>query len=348
MDAMSCWFNNADNVEGNTIVGNLREGISVLGNSTTKLTKNVFVNNPIGVHCGQINGEGESKPSPVLSGNVFWENPQDFQMLGKPAELPPGNEKAAVTFTSMERRDFALAADSPAGKAGAGAVKPVPFASPFPVQPQEIAMMPDGDTREFDKWKKGAPEAKPAAAREAPATKPAAAADKSGSSTAATPEQLERERANAKMRMQQDRRRFAKDDLADAEKLYQVANKNWRSAEARESLEKMVSKYPDFNRTGCALLYLGQMSEGKDRENYLKQAIKHGDCYYGDGVQVGAFARYLLGHTYRDQGNKAEAQKLFDDIRTSFSSAITHGGDSLVAVMREEGQTMKAGTQPAE
>lgn len=179
---------------------------------------------------------------------------------------------------------------------------------------------------------------------QAPATKPTMEEDRS---TAAAREQLDREKGNAKARMAQDRRRFAKDDLADAERLYQVANRNWRSKEAKESLEQMIAKYPQFNRTGCAILYLGQMSEGDDRVKYLTDAItKHGDCYYMNGVQVGAFGRYLLGHTYLDQGKPAEAQKLFDEIRKDYPNAVTHRGDSLVAVMNAEGKSMRAGTQP--
>jgi TolA-binding protein len=351
MDGMSCWFNNADDVEGNTFVANQREGIAVLGDSETKLTKNVFAGSPIAVFGGGIAGRNNQTvgtPKPSLVSNVFWDNQQDFEVSKEAKPLPAGNEKEAPRFVSVEKGNFSLADDSPVRRRGAGAAEALPAASPFPITPEETAMIPDGETRDFAKWKKPAEaEAKPAAAKEGP-TSNATTTVKSASTTAATPAQLARERENAKVRMQQDRRRFPKDDLADAERLYQVANKNWRSAEARESLKTMVSKYPDFNRTGCALLYLGQMAEGNDRESYLTDAIKHGDCYYGNGVQVGAFARYVLGHTYLDQGKKAEAQKLFDEIRANYSNALTHSGDSLVAVMREEGQAMKAGTQPAE
>jgi hypothetical protein len=167
--------------------------------------------------------------------------------------------------------------------------------------------------------------------------------------TAATPRQLTRERENAKVRVQQDRRRFAKDDVADAEQLYQTARKDWRAPEARRAIETMVRQYPDFNRTGCALLYAGQAADGAEREKYLEEAIAgHGDCYFDDGVQVGAFARYLLGHTYLDQGKKAPAQQLFDELRASYPNAITHSGELLAAIVRDEGSTMSAGTQPAE
>jgi TolA-binding protein len=193
----------------------------------------------------------------------------------------------------------------------------------------------------------GQGDANSAALAAAPAPTSKAASERSDS-TAATPEQLKREKGNASARMQQDRRRFPRQDISDAEALYQVANKNWRSAEAKESLQNMIDKYPQFNRTGCGILYLGQMSEGDARIKYLIEAVeKHSDCYYMNGVQVGAFGRYLLAHTYLDQGKNAEAQKLFDEIRKDYRNAVTHRGDSLIAVMNAEGKSMNAGTQPS-
>jgi hypothetical protein len=95
--------------------------------------------------------------------------------------------------------------------------------------------------------------------------------------------------------------------------MYQAAGRDWRSAEAKQNVRTMSAKYPKFNRTGCAIMYLGQMAEGEERVRYLSEAIaKHGDCYFGNGVQVGSFARYLLGHAYLDQGKDVEARKLFD------------------------------------
>jgi len=158
----------------------------------------------------------------------------------------------------------------------------------------------------------------------------------------ATPEQLQRERTNAKVRIRQDVRRFPREQLNEADQLYQAAIKDWRSNEARQGVKALVQKFPELNRTGCALLYVGQMSAGQEREDYLKQAIAHSDSYFGDGVQVGAYARYLLGHHYRDQGKSVEAERFFDEVRQSYPNAITHSGKLLVAVMREEGKEMKA------
>jgi TolA-binding protein len=132
-------------------------------------------------------------------------------------------------------------------------------------------------------------------------------------------------------RMAADRKKHTREELQDAEKLYQVANADWRSDKARESLAKMIEKYPDMDRTGCAVLYLGQMADGKDRAMYLTQAVeKFSDCYYGNGVQVGGWARLLLGLYYQDNGNPDKAKALFDEIRKDYANAIDHQGHLLV------------------
>jgi hypothetical protein len=66
----------------------------------------------------------------------------------------------------------------------------------------------------------------------------------------------EENKANARKRAAEDRRTYKPEELAEIESLYQVANKNWRTPEARESLKKLLDKYDRANRTGCATLYL--------------------------------------------------------------------------------------------
>jgi hypothetical protein len=132
-------------------------------------------------------------------------------------------------------------------------------------------------------------------------------------------------------RMKRDVQVFTEDQLKEVENLYQVGNRNWNTPEARTSLEQVVAKYSSANRAGCALLYLGQWSEGEQREAYLKEAIeRHGDCWYGDGVQVGAMGRYWLGMYYRQLGQSEKANQLFQQIRTEYPDAINHQGVTLV------------------
>ena len=137
-------------------------------------------------------------------------------------------------------------------------------------------------------------------------------------------------------RVQRDGDTYSTEQLEEISRLYQIANKRWNTPEARESLTKLVSKYHKANRSGCALLYLGQMSKGREKERHLRRAIqKHGDCMYGDGVQVGAYARFHLATYYRQVGKGREAQRLFKKIRSDFPDAIDHKGRLLADMMPE-------------
>jgi hypothetical protein len=132
-------------------------------------------------------------------------------------------------------------------------------------------------------------------------------------------------------KLAEDGRKYTPEQLSEAESLYQVANHDWGSPEATESLQTMIKKYPDINRTGCAVLYVAQMSEGDDRGRYLQDCIqKYNDCFYGDGVQVGAYARFLLIRDYKSKGDEKNAAQLSDQIKTSYAQAIDHSGNLLV------------------
>ncbi len=138
------------------------------------------------------------------------------------------------------------------------------------------------------------------------------------------------QQAKARQRMQKDSTVYSAEELREIESLYQVANKGWRSQEGKDSLKKLVEKYGYANRTGCAILYLGQMSEGKEREEYLKRAVDtFSDCYYGDGVQVGAYARFYLAIYYGENGQEDKARKLFKEIREKYPDAVDHKGRAL-------------------
>jgi len=135
-------------------------------------------------------------------------------------------------------------------------------------------------------------------------------------------------------RTAQDQENHTPEQLRDAEQLYQVTNQKWGTPEAKESLQTMIRKYPDLNRTGCAVLYLAQMSQGDERAQYLQECIdKYNDCFYGDGVQVGAYARFLLAQDYKSQGDTEKAKALFDDIKSKYAGAMDHRGILLVDSM---------------
>ena len=143
-------------------------------------------------------------------------------------------------------------------------------------------------------------------------------------------QRVNQQRIKARERMSRDSSVYSPDQLSEIESLYQVANKKWRSQESKDSLKKLIEKFDKANRTGCALLYLGQMSKGKEKEEYLQKAIDgFSDCYYGDGVQVGAYARYHLAYYFKENGQEKKAEQLFKEISSKYPDAIDHKGRLL-------------------
>ncbi len=142
------------------------------------------------------------------------------------------------------------------------------------------------------------------------------------------------QRAKARQRIKQDAQHYSQAQLKEVESLYQVANRNWKTEEGKASLEKLIGQYDKANRTGCAMLYLGQLSQGDQKVLYLLRAIKdHSDCFYGNGVQVGAYARMHLAWHFQKVGEQAKATALFDEIRQMYPEAIDHKGRALVDLM---------------
>lgn len=140
----------------------------------------------------------------------------------------------------------------------------------------------------------------------------------------------------ASKRGAEDRSEFSRQELGEIEELYQIANKNWRTdrAKVKKAMEVLVKKYKKSNRTGCAMLYLGQLSKGDERDQYLETAIKDfSDCYYYNGVQVGGFARLLRMMDLKQDGKERDAQKLEKELRTKYKKSINHSGYSLVDIL---------------
>lgn len=138
-------------------------------------------------------------------------------------------------------------------------------------------------------------------------------------------------------KMAQDRDKYNPEQLREAEELMRIADQKWGSPEADESCQTIIKKYPDINRTGCAMLYLAQTSQGEERARYLQDCIeKYNDCFYGDGVQVGAYARFLLAQDYRSKGEQKKAEALSDEIKTNYADAIDHGGNLLVDSLKAD------------
>lgn len=148
--------------------------------------------------------------------------------------------------------------------------------------------------------------------------------------------------------MRRDTEKYSKEQLAECEDLYQVANKNWRTPEAATALKVMMEKYPDVNRTGCAALYLAQYASGDEQVNRLKDVIeKYSDCWYGNGAQVGALARFFLASNDLRAEKSDEAKALFDQLERDYPDAITHKGVLIANAVKQLRSGKPAASQSA-
>jgi beta-lactamase regulating signal transducer with metallopeptidase domain len=136
-------------------------------------------------------------------------------------------------------------------------------------------------------------------------------------------------------RRELDRKKYTDEQLTEAEKIYQAGDSKWGSPECIEILKQMLEKYPDINRSGCALLDIAVNTTGPESEKYLKDCIqKYDDCYYGDGVQIGAFARFYLADYYSKTGENEKAEALRKEIKDNYSDSIDHHGQLLINLIK--------------
>lgn len=139
------------------------------------------------------------------------------------------------------------------------------------------------------------------------------------------------QRVKARKRMMEDYRRYSKKQRREIESLYKSRGYKYGSPEKTKNLKLVTSKYSRSNRAGCAMLYLGQFSGEDDKqEYYLKKAINnYSDCFYGNGVQVGAYARFWLANIYKKTGRQDKAHELYKEIKAKYPNAIDHKGKRL-------------------
>jgi hypothetical protein len=151
MDGVSCWFNNADVVEQNTFIGNLREGLLLSGDVKPTVEKNIFTSNPIAIVEGKLGTRdgGSGPPAPKITGNQFWKNEKAIQLMADDRPVPDGNSQADPKLANEAKMDFNSPDATPAGAHHAVSVQ-----SPWPIQPEEKQIIPDGDTRDYQQWKK--------------------------------------------------------------------------------------------------------------------------------------------------------------------------------------------------
>ena len=141
-------------------------------------------------------------------------------------------------------------------------------------------------------------------------------------------------RTKVKARIQKDRELYGVDGLREIEITYRAYSKS-KDAD-NEYLQTLIKKFPKANRTGCAVMYAGQRSRGTDDGKWFRLAMEsYGDCFYGDGAQVGAYARFYLAGLLERKGDNAGAEKLRREILELYPDALTHRGRKMANYLRK-------------
>ena len=139
-------------------------------------------------------------------------------------------------------------------------------------------------------------------------------------------------RAAIRERAAKDVAEYGRDGVREIERLYRVYSR--RSDDGEMALSALLEKYPKANRTGCAMMYAAQRANGDERVKLLKQAIEnYSDCFYGDGAQVGAYARLYLAGELERSGDTAGAEKLYGEIRSLYPNAHAHNGKPFSEIL---------------
>jgi hypothetical protein len=168
MNGLSAWFNNRDLIHNNTFAANRREGLAIVGASEPSLRQNIFWSSPTAISIGDVNDSSASSRASGrlnLRDSVFWTNGVNIVLNGAAAANDPSvtNRFALTNFTGCRELDpqFRDAAHGDfsvrSGSVhGVGASQPLSVESPWPLQPEERAIIPETDTRDSRAWRRPA------------------------------------------------------------------------------------------------------------------------------------------------------------------------------------------------
>jgi hypothetical protein len=172
-NGMACFYENRDTIRGNTFVGNSCVGMAINGNSKVSVERNIFFDHSTAIACNYVAGDDPAASivsDPQLSRNLFWKNKVAMTratvIIEKGKTVPSTKESKEVElgketesqfvdpgFKDAAGDDFSLSADSPARRDGIGAADCLTLKSPWALQPEEEAIIPDGTTRDSNAWK---------------------------------------------------------------------------------------------------------------------------------------------------------------------------------------------------
>jgi len=162
MNGISCWGQNGDTIRENTFASNLREGLTIVGPSCRPIIQNnIFFDNPWALICWKLE-EAETK----LENNLFWKNKAGILAKSKKDESGgvisdeiqlaevSGSIMTDPMFRNAPEQNFSLLPESPARSKGIGVTSHIEFGSSWELQPEEIAIIPSSDTRDYQMWNK--------------------------------------------------------------------------------------------------------------------------------------------------------------------------------------------------
>ncbi|MFL2859145.1 MAG: hypothetical protein ACJ0BW_00195 [Pontiellaceae bacterium] len=144
------------------------------------------------------------------------------------------------------------------------------------------------------------------------------------------------ERSKALYRILRDGEVYSREELREAERIFRFISNSSTDVSVEKELSILREKYPAANQTGCALITWALNQKEESKITALNEVItNHSDCYFSDGVNVGAFARLYLALHLRSINEIDNSLLLINEIKSSYPYAIDHKGIRLIEHLEE-------------
>ena len=165
--AVSCWASAQPLYEGNLFLENELHAISVGGPAEPRFRNNLFVDSPSGVTYAPLKLPREVKPPATdfhLEGNIFWQVDQPVVLCKSRDDRTQdevvsvvgenGNRFANPRVEIDDEQRLAIGNSEIIRELKLAGLQGLTLRSPWPLTPEELAMIPDDGTVDNSKWKK--------------------------------------------------------------------------------------------------------------------------------------------------------------------------------------------------
>lgn len=163
----SCWSSDEPLYEANLFLENKLGALFVGGPAKLQIQQNLIVDSPIGVKYGPMKIARGQKPAAtefLIKDNVFWKvgipailspSPED-ESQDKPIAIlgSNGNRLVDPHASIGDQQRLKIGNDDITQELNLTALTNLTLRSPWPVTPEELAMIPDDGTVDSSKWKK--------------------------------------------------------------------------------------------------------------------------------------------------------------------------------------------------